>query len=199
MDQTRYYAALLLLMTAPAGTMYWLSIHPFVRFWRKVGPAPTLIIHFCFMVVLACLVILVRRPLLAVQFGAQPWLMAPAALLLALSMLLRIQVSRHLTSRILTGIAELSPDRNPAPLLTAGPFARVRNPRYLQILLAILGCALFSNYLAGYVVFIACIAILRTVIWMEETELRARFGKAFDEYCARVPRLIPKLRVEEPR
>ena len=193
MDQARYYTALLLLMTAPGGMMYWFSIHPFIGFWRKIGPPGTLAIHLFFLTVLAGLVVLVRKPLLVVQFGSEPWLMVPAVLLFALSIVLRIQVSRHLTRKILMGIPELAPDRNPSPLLTKGPFARVRNPRYLQVILAILAGALFSNYLASYAVFVAGIVILRTVIWMEEKELRARFGKSYDEYCARVPRLLPRL------
>jgi protein-S-isoprenylcysteine O-methyltransferase Ste14 len=195
-DHARYYAALLLLMTAPGGMLYWFSIHPFIAFWRRIGPPATIAIHFVFMAVLASLAVLLRGPLLAVQFGTQAWLIVLAVPVFALSIVLRIQVSRHLTSRILSGIAELAPDRNPAPLLTKGPFARVRNPRYLQIMLAILAFALFSDYLAGYVVFAASIVILRIVIRMEEKELRARFGKAYDDYCTRVPRLVPKLHPE---
>ena len=38
----------------------------------------------------------------------------------------------------------------------------------------------------------ACSVILVwLVIRLEEKELRARFGAAFDEHCARVPRLLP--------
>lgn len=149
--------------------------------------------------VLAWLVLVVRKPLLSVQFGTQPWLMPAAMLVFALSVALRIRISRHLTKRILMGIPELAPERNPTPLLTEGPFARVRNPRYLQVLLAIPAWALFSNYLASYATFAASIVILRIVVWMEEKELRARFGKVYDEYCARVPRILPRLDPEEPR
>jgi len=59
------------------------------------------------------------------------------------------------------------------------------------VLVLILGFALFSNYLASYVVFAASVILVWLVIRLEEQELRARFGPAFDEYCARVPRLIP--------
>ena len=198
MDEVRYYAALLLLMTAPGGTLYWVSIHPFIRLWRKIGPAGTLTVHFSFMAVLACLVVLIRHPLLSVQFETQPVLVAASALLMAVSVVLRVRISKHLTKKILMGIPEIAPERN-SPLLTQGPFARVRNPRYLQVLMAMLAWALFANYLAGYVVFAASIVILRTVIWMEEKELRARYGAAYDDYCARVPRIIPKLHREESR
>ncbi|HLK69738.1 MAG TPA: isoprenylcysteine carboxylmethyltransferase family protein [Bryobacteraceae bacterium] len=199
MDRARYYAALLLLMTAPGGILYWFSIHPFISFWRKVGPAATLAIHFALIGLLACVMVWLRVVLLTVEFGTHAWLIAPAAALFVCSLALRIQISGHLTGRILMGVPEIAPDSSPAPLLMEGPFARVRNPRYLQIILAILACALFSDYLAAYVVLAASMIMLRTVIWMEEKELRIRFGKAYDEYCARVPRLFPKLWVEAPR
>jgi len=112
-------------------------------------------------------------------------------LLIALSVIMRAQVSKQLTKRILTGMPELAPDKYQTPLLTEGPYARVRNPRYLQVLVLILGFALFSNYLASYVVFAVSVILVWLVIRLEEKELRARFGPAFDQYCARVPRLIP--------
>ncbi len=197
MDQARYYTALLLLMTAPGGTLYWFSIHPFIHFWRQIGPRVTIALHLSGTTLLAMLFLLARRPLLAIEYGTRPVLIGLGLALLAVSVTLRIKVLRHLTKPILMGVPELAPDLYPAPLLTKGPFARVRNPRYLQILIAILAFAVFSNYLAAYIVFAACVLILRGVIHFEEEELRERFGRQYEEYCARVPRLIPKLRQEK--
>lgn len=42
MDTIRYYAALLLPITMPGGLLYWCSIHPFIRFCRKIGPRKTI-------------------------------------------------------------------------------------------------------------------------------------------------------------
>ncbi len=198
MDNVRYYAALVLVMGMPGGLLYWFSIHPFIGFWRKVGPRKTIAAHMAGIFVLAFLIYLVRAPLLAVEFGTQPFLMVPAVLLIVISGILRVQVSRQLTKKILLGMPELAPEKFKTPLLTEGLYARVRNPRYLQILVALGGWALFSNYLAVYILFGASVILLRLVIRMEEKELRSRFGKAFDEYCARVPRLVPKWRVEQP-
>jgi len=199
MDHARYYVALMLPMTLPGGILYWFSIHPFISFWRKLGVPVTLALHAIFLALLASLAFALRKPLLSIQFGTQAWLIVPAALLFGLSIALRIGISRHLTGRILVGIPEMSPDQSPAPLLTKGPFARVRNPRYLQILVVVLACALFSNYLASYIVFAASVIGLRVVIWMEEKELHKRYGKDYEEYCARVPRLLPRLHAEASR
>jgi protein-S-isoprenylcysteine O-methyltransferase Ste14 len=72
-------------------------------------------------------------------------------------------------------------------------FAKTRNPRYVAVMLFGLSLALLSNYRAGYVVFVAFVVGLYGITLLEEKELRARFGKAYEEYCARVPRFIPKL------
>jgi protein-S-isoprenylcysteine O-methyltransferase Ste14 len=130
-----------------------------------------------------------------VEFGSHPLLMVPAALLIVLSAILRALVSRHLTKWILLGLPELAPEQFHTPLLTDGVYARVRNPRYLQVLVGVAGVALLSNYLAGYVLFFVTLILLRVIIWMEEKELRNRFGKSFDEYCALVPRLVPRWRL----
>jgi protein-S-isoprenylcysteine O-methyltransferase Ste14 len=59
--------------------------------------------------------------------------------------------------------------------------------------MGVLACALFTNYLAAYVLFAVSLVLVRIIIWMEEKELRARFGEEYEDYCARVPRLIPRL------
>jgi protein-S-isoprenylcysteine O-methyltransferase Ste14 len=191
MDTVRYYTALLLLITMPGGLLYWCSIHPFIRFWRRIGPRKTIAVNLAGTTLLSVLIFLLRAPLLSVEFGTRLPLIVPGALLIALSVVMRRHISRHLTKKILTGMPELAPEQYKTPLLTEGPYARVRNPRYLQVLMLILGFALLSNYLASYVVFGVSVILVWLVIRLEEKELRARFGAAFDEYCARVPRLVP--------
>lgn len=77
-------------------------------------------------------------------------------------------------------------------LITSGPFAWVRNPIYLAMLMMLVAAALALGRaprlaVAGPVFFIgAAIRILR-----EERLLRAQFGEAYDAYAARVSRLIP--------
>ena len=100
-------------------------------------------------------------------------------------------VSSRLTKRILMGIPELAPDRHGVPLITDGIYARLRHPRYVQVAMAFLGWALLTNYLAAYVGCAAGLVMLRLIVPLEERELRQRFGKAYDEYCARTPRFIP--------
>ncbi len=78
-------------------------------------------------------------------------------------------------------------------LTQTGPYAYTRNPLYLGSTLIAAGfaVALLSWTLA--LVLAACFAIIYIpVIASEERFLRATFP-AFDAYCTRVPRLIPRL------
>ena len=47
MDRVRYYLALLILALVPPTILFWFSIHPFIRFWRRLGTRLTLVVH-CF-------------------------------------------------------------------------------------------------------------------------------------------------------
>jgi protein-S-isoprenylcysteine O-methyltransferase Ste14 len=78
-------------------------------------------------------------------------------------------------------------------LATTGPYAYTRNPLYLGSLMIALGFAVASRnawILLG--IAILFFAIYLPVIRSEETFLRGEFA-GFDAYCARVPRLFPRL------
>lgn len=76
-------------------------------------------------------------------------------------------------------------------LVTHGVFARSRNPIYLADLMVLLGwwCWL-GDWTAGWglLAFWAWMSVMQ--IPAEEAALRAHFGDAFAEYCARVRRWV---------
>ncbi len=80
-------------------------------------------------------------------------------------------------------------------LVTSGIYAHVRNPMYLGNAFLLAGLAIASNswlfVLAGVPI---ALAVHATIIAAEEDFLRKKFGAAYEAYCARVPRLLPKLR-----
>lgn len=86
---------------------------------------------------------------------------------------------------------------NPEPwtpsqaIIARGPYRHSRNPMYLGMLMILLGYAIWEASM-GVLAFVpfAFIAIDRAVIVKEESYLRARFGKPFEDYCARVRRWI---------
>lgn len=84
----------------------------------------------------------------------------------------------------------------PHQLLTEGPFAHVRNPIYLGVCMVVVGLALIYGMPARSFVKLAVLftAAHLAVVLLEEPSVRKRFGGAYDDYCRRVPRWIPRLR-----
>lgn len=77
-------------------------------------------------------------------------------------------------------------------LITTGPFALVRHPMYLGLMLATLGSALI--YLTWTTIgFAACAPFLLLRARMEERALAAEFGEGWQQYRRRVPMLIPRV------
>ena len=194
MPVMRYYLALFLLMFFPGGMLYWFSVHPFIGFWRRIGLHAALAVNGALIALVAAAVYLARRPLLSIEYGDRLPLAIAGGALLAASVAMRAVVTSRLTKKILMGLPELAPESHGVPLLTDGIYARLRHPRYAQVAVALLGGALLMNYLAAYVTCAAGLVALRLIVPIEERELRQRFGQAYDEYCARTPRFVPRFR-----
>ena len=80
-------------------------------------------------------------------------------------------------------------------LVTNGPFAIVRHPMYLGIILAALGSLLI--YATWTTLLFACFAPLITFrARREEAVLAAEFSEQWQEYCQRVPAFLPRIRKE---
>ena len=78
-------------------------------------------------------------------------------------------------------------------LTQTGPYAYTRNPLYLGSMLMAAGFAVaLLSWPVGLMLAAMFLIIYVPVIASEERFLRATFPD-FDEYCRRVPRLIPRL------
>jgi protein-S-isoprenylcysteine O-methyltransferase Ste14 len=78
-------------------------------------------------------------------------------------------------------------------LTVTGPYAHTRNPLYLGSMLIAAGFAVaLLSWPVALVLACGFVAIYVPVITAEEHFLRGAFP-GFDEYCRRVPRLIPRL------
>ena len=80
----------------------------------------------------------------------------------------------------------------PRHLATTGPYRVVRNPIMVGELAVIWGEALFFSSLA-VLLYAAAVTLAGhlVVIYIEEPELRERFGEQYDAYCRQVPRCLP--------
>jgi protein-S-isoprenylcysteine O-methyltransferase Ste14 len=99
-------------------------------------------------------------------------------------------------------------DRVTAPALTtAGPYAYVRNPLYVGNVVTALGFTIaFTGDLstARRAVLSAAglglmLGVYAAIVPLEEAYLRRTFGVYFEDYVARVPRLVPRLTPAEPQ
>ncbi len=76
-------------------------------------------------------------------------------------------------------------------LITAGPYRRLRHPRYLGILLMTLGISLVFRTWAGFVLLPVVMALLLWRIKDEEALMANEFGAEWEAYCKRSWRLVP--------
>ena len=100
---------------------------------------------------------------------------------------------KHLTMRILAGMPEFASDaEEQGTLLSEGIYARIRHPRYVEIVFATFAYAVIANYVGVYLLALATPPLVHLVVLMEERELRDRFGDQYAQYAARVPRYLPR-------
>ncbi len=194
MDIARYVVATLILISLPSGLLLWLVIHPFVTFWRRLGPTRTYAILSIPVAAVMVTTFLMRRRLLAEDFGTNYFLVATAFVALLGGFLIARRRRKHLTFTILAGLPELSSARYPGTLLREGIYASIRHPRYVETALVVLAYALFANFLGTYVLLVATLPTLYVIVLLEERELRTRFGAEYVAYCRAVPRFVPRRR-----
>lgn len=109
------------------------------------------------------------------------WLLVALALGLMLAGALTLR--RHRTT--------IRPDRAATSLVQNGPYALTRNPLYLALSLAALGCAFLLRAPWIFILWPAVVLIFdRFVILREERHLKAVFGDAYEIYRTKVRRWI---------
>ena len=194
MDAVRYFAALVVVVMFPPGFAAWFFIHPFINFWRRVGPGLTLGIWLSVLLSLCYGLFNVRSSLLAVDYGTQWILVGIGVVLYCLCFSLHLRCRRYLTLRTLMGIPELkATDEEPGKLLNEGIYAQVRHPRYLGVMLGGIGIACIANYQTAWVIMAALVPVTYLLTVVEERELRDRFGEQYTRYAEKVPRIIPAI------
>jgi len=80
-------------------------------------------------------------------------------------------------------------------VVTTGVYSIIRHPQYLGSLLAHLAISILLS--AQYSLFITpfLMVYIYLISWKEEKELINEFGKDYEDYKAKVPMLIPKLKL----
>jgi protein-S-isoprenylcysteine O-methyltransferase Ste14 len=187
MTFVHWFAGLILAVELPV-PIYWFVVHGGIGFWRGRGRAAYwaavgaawgiggwLLYHFL-------------RPRLFAATGRPAWaIIAGLALMLADVALFSIAES-ELGGRRLVGHAELT---GSGEVAVRGLYAHMRHPRYLGMMLGVLGVCVLAGSPPLWVVSALWLAASLAMIRIEERELRARFGAAYASYAERVPMLLP--------
>jgi protein-S-isoprenylcysteine O-methyltransferase Ste14 len=177
--------------TIPA---YWIMVHRFAERWRAarykfvvLGP---LWVGMWWIALRASAPW--RYALLYHNSGA--WLAAP--LLWAVSIFMYVNAGRELSFLRVIGLHELEPERHEKLLVTFGVHRMLRHPMYLGHVCTMLGFALGAGSVACYGLLAFALVTGYLMIVFEERELHARFGYAWEQYCARTPAIFPMPKVE---
>lgn len=95
----------------------------------------------------------------------------------------------------LQGLGTPAPIFPTRQLVVSGFFRYVRNPMYVAVASLILGQGLFfgSIRLLEYGIAV-CVGFCLFVLIYEEPHLRKSYGPQYEEFCANVPRWVPRLR-----
>jgi protein-S-isoprenylcysteine O-methyltransferase Ste14 len=196
MDQARHVVAILVLVSYPPAILFWYLLHPFVGFWRRVGPGVTYTLTVTLLALPVWAGWSFRSILLGRDLGTSWTLVGIAGVLMTAGLTVEGRCKKVLKRSTLVGLPEVRGEKGPG-LLTQGIYGRVRHPRYVGAVLGLFSLCLFVNFSGVYVLLGVSLAALFGVIRLEERELLARFGPAYEDYMAEVPCILP-LRGREP-
>jgi protein-S-isoprenylcysteine O-methyltransferase Ste14 len=191
MDKARWFVAAMMIVWILPAVAAWYLIHPFTRFWRRLGTVASFCVIYAILIS-ACLLLWELNPaLIGRDLGFQPLLMVLAVPAAVLGGVIARRRRKHLNQRILVGVPEIS-KADKGRLLTGGIYAHTRNPRYLEFLAFSFAYIAFANHTGTWVLYALLFPAIHLVVLLEERELRARFGAEYEDYCRRVPRYIPR-------
>lgn len=184
-----WLAGIVLFLQLPI-PFYWFVVHPLSGFWRqrqKAGLVTGLLLSWP--PVTACIVVF-RRELFSTTWPGVARVVIGLALI-GFEVWLFAKLTRDLGTERLVGKTEVS---GGGSIARNGVYAHIRHPRYLGSFLAIIGACLIAGRPAMWAAAVVWAVLMRTAIWLEEREMRARFGTEFEAYAREVPRFIPAWR-----
>lgn len=186
MNILRWLAAIVFFFELP-NPIFWLIVHPQIRRWRgRPRAAYATALLGSWVPVTLCLIVF-RRMIFA-QGHPGDLQIGVGLLLIAAGIHLFARAKRDLGVARFIGKAEI---QGSGEVVDTGVYARVRNPRYGGMILAVIGACTLAATPLMWAVCGVWFAMVMIVIAFEERELRGRVGAPYVEYCRRVPRFIP--------
>jgi len=193
-DAVRYVVAVFVVVTIPLICFFWLFIHPFSKFWRKIKSWWTYGILFSLFVPVIFVLYYYREFLIGTNYGFHPILSITGLVFYFGAVVIYLKRRKYLTNKIMLGYPEISEKAYPGKLLTEGIYSQIRHPRYVEIQLSFIGYSLFANFLGAYILTFILIPALYITVLFEEKELIERFGEDYIKYSKSVPRFFHKIK-----
>jgi len=181
-----WVAAVVLFLQLPI-PLFWLIVHRKIEFWRKHMRAGYWVAGLSAWGIIAVFLYVFHERLFLSE-RAPTWAIAVGLGLMAADAYVLYGVKRDLGRSRLVGQTEME---GGGDLATQGLYARVRHPRYVGMMVAVLGACLVAGSRLLWGVAAVWWLLALAAIRLEERELRARFGEAYLAYSKRVPRFLP--------
>lgn len=189
----RDHLALLAVLLWPAIPLFWIPVHGFNKFFRKIGLL-TYTLPLVSWLPIAYLIYLNRINLLSYKIIVPHALGIIGMITLVEGVILQLWTLYLLSFRGITGMPEVS-ERYSGRFVTKGPFSVVRHPTYLSHTLMLLGVFLVTGVVMVAVVTVLDFFLIHAlIIPLEDRELMSRFGRDYMKYKNEVPRFFPTFR-----
>jgi protein-S-isoprenylcysteine O-methyltransferase Ste14 len=172
--------------------VYWLLIHPAVKFWRRVG-------YRSFWIALPVWIsfglplVLIENSLFVHRLPRSAATDCLGAALLALNFWVGRRVHQEFSFKKLAGLPEVNPEHPLQGIVCTGIYSQVRHPRYANIVLGFIAFAVLTGAAGIFLLAFATFLLYLIVTPLEERELREQYGTDYESYARTVPRFLPYL------
>lgn len=164
--------------------LFWFFIHPVARRWQTMQRSPYRLLLPLWALIIGALMA-ASWPWHARQIYSNGWFW-----LLAIPFFL-FGARTYGRMHNFSGETELRPQEHEQALVTTGLHQRMRHPIYFAHLCMFTAWTIGSGLVVNFILLAVSIFVtFPLMIWLEERELKKRFGQSFLEYKARVP-LLP--------
>lgn len=192
METLRLILAYVMLFSLPLVVVFWVVMHSIHSIWKHLPKLAAYGAAFMAMLSFALVLYAQRAVFMDVKWPISIPIFGLGLLIYLGSYRLWRPVKEHLDFKTFSGQREIGGETG--GLITKGPFSVIRHPRYLMVTIGVVGWCLMVHYPMIYIVGLLSTIGLYGVILLEERELEARFGKAYQDYKDSVPRLFPSMR-----
>ncbi|KAF0182552.1 MAG: isoprenylcysteine carboxyl methyltransferase [Nitrospirae bacterium] len=177
----------------PVIPLMWIPMHLFTAFFRRLGKWSYFLVFLAWLAA-AVLIFSLRDMLLSPIVNLPRGLATIGMVLLLGGTLLQIWTAKLLSFTGITGGHEL--ENRQDVFQRNGAYHIVRHPTYLAHTFMLLGIFFITRSAAvGCIAVVDFIIVYFVIIPLEERELLARFGPAYEEYRRKVPRFFPHIRL----